>query len=73
MKYFLLLASAVLFNSKLVAQEQPIYDNFILNATKINAKIVVDGELSEPEWELATITSDFLNKAPKDTGLAVNQ
>ncbi|MEP2446869.1 MAG: DUF5916 domain-containing protein [Balneola sp.] len=73
MKYFLLLVSAMLFNSKLVAQEQSIYENFILNAVKINAKVIIDGELEESEWGEASITSDFLNKAPRDTGLAVNQ
>lgn len=73
MKYYLLLLATFLSQIDLKAQEQPVYENFVLDAVKINTQVIIDGVLSEAEWSNATITSDFLNKSPIDTGLAVNQ
>ncbi len=55
------------------AQEQPEYADFNLGLTKINSSITIDGVLDEQAWEGASVTSEFLNKWPRDEGYAVNQ
>tara|TARA_R110000868_G_scaffold408293_4_gene690968 strand:- start:435 stop:2642 length:2208 start_codon:yes stop_codon:yes gene_type:complete len=55
------------------AQEQPEYSNFELSVSKTPEHIVIDGILDEEAWENAAVTSEFLNKYPFDTGVAVNQ
>ena len=55
------------------AQEQPEYTSFNLGLNKISTTISVDGILDEEAWEGASVTSEFLNKWPRDEGYAVNQ
>ncbi|RNC84006.1 MAG: hypothetical protein ED557_09560 [Balneola sp.] len=55
------------------AQEQPIIEEFILEAQKSPITIRIDGNLDEEAWNNAVITSDFLNKWPKDEGYAIGQ
>lgn len=44
-----------------------------ITARKATQEIKVDGELTEADWLNNPSTSEFLNKWPTDTGLAVNQ
>lgn len=55
------------------AQEQTIYEDFVLEVSKSIPSIMIDGNLDEPIWNEAVITSDFLNQYPKDTGFAEAQ
>ncbi len=73
MKYLLTFIASIAISFSMKAQEQPVYEIFELEAPKITQKINIDGVLNEAQWQQATITSEFLNKAPIDTGLAVNQ
>ncbi len=63
----------VLSNDPAYAQESPVIEQFVLDVQKIGSKITIDGKLDETEWQRATVTSDFLNKWPRDTGYAENQ
>lgn len=55
------------------AQEQSIIEEFVLESRKSDLKISIDGKLDEEAWTTAVLTSDFLNKWPKDTGFAEAQ
>ncbi|MCG8372946.1 MAG: carbohydrate binding family 9 domain-containing protein [Balneolales bacterium] len=72
--YLLCLIIAMLFPARaILAQEQPEIKEFTLEISKANASITVDGILDEMAWESASVTSDFLNKWPRDEGFAINQ
>lgn len=73
MKHLLSLIILVLLTGALTAQEQSIIEEFVLESRKSELKISIDGKLDEQAWTTAVLTSDFLNKWPKDTGLAEAQ
>lgn len=42
-----------------------------IDIKKTKHKIVLDGELNEPDWQLADPASDFVRNLPNDTGAAI--
>lgn len=73
MKYVLSLALLLIVSGLSRAQEQSIIENFTLDIKKTITEISIDGVLDEGAWRNAVVTSDFLNKWPKDTGIATSQ
>lgn len=69
----LLTFTLLILGTQLQAQEQPELLDFRMGISKIDASIQIDGQLDEEAWNGATVTSEFLNKWPRDEGYAVNQ
>lgn len=44
--------------------------NFVYNVKKAKAEIFIDGEINEPDWELAQKADDFYKVLPVDSGFA---
>lgn len=75
MRYIAIFLLFFLFPISLLSQEQSEIEQFTLEvrAKVPDQKISVNGVLDEQAWKSAVITSDFLNKWPKDTGFAEAQ
>jgi len=69
----LLTFTLLILGTQLQAQEQPELLDFRMGISKIDASIQIDGQLDEEAWNGASVTSEFLNKWPRDEGYAVNQ
>jgi hypothetical protein len=65
--------AALLIAGQILAQEQPEISEFTLGITRVSSEINIDGVLDEVAWQNAIVTSEFLNKWPRDEGYAVNQ
>ena len=73
MKKLILLVLFLITTGIINAQEQSIIEEFVLESRKSTLEISIDGKLDEAAWTTAVLTSDFLNKWPKDTGFAEAQ
>jgi hypothetical protein len=64
-----ILSNALLFGS--TPSKEANSEAFQLNIQKISQQIKLDGILDEEIWKSAQKSSDFINKWPQDTGLAL--
>ncbi|MBI2967401.1 MAG: carbohydrate binding family 9 domain-containing protein [Bacteroidetes bacterium] len=69
-RQYIILSVIVFFNAPVIAQNNniPIY-----HLKKATGSIIIDGDMSEPDWQGAEVASGFFQNYPYDTAFALSR